>query len=232
MPSDTATLAPAPAAPAEAGGIRGAVDNVGREKIYGWAWNPNRPEERLRIEVRLGTEVALTGRADFARPDLPGAGIGDGNHAFEIKLTPECLARSAELSVFAIDSTGAEAPLRFRVRRTPEVAAAEAKRSIEMLAAGQRELREEMRAAIAGLSRGGRGEGGAAQVASVQARIEERLGTLDLWLTRLDARLAALAEAQPAAAPPRRFDVWQLVLGTVLGLSAGGALAVTLLLLG
>jgi hypothetical protein len=223
------------ASPTTPGGIRGAVDNVGAEKIYGWAWHPDHPQERLRIEARLGGRVALSARADFARPDLSGAGIGDGNHAFELRLTPECVARRAELAIVAVAADGSEANLPFRVRRTPAIAAAEARRSVEQLAASQRELREEMRAAIASLARAPRAEGGAAtaamQVATTQARLEERLGTLDIWLTRLDQRLAVLAEAVVQEKPRRRIDAWQLVLGAVLALTGGAAFAAAVLLL-
>ncbi|WP_372619146.1 hypothetical protein [Falsiroseomonas sp.] len=236
MPPDTALDAaarPDPVTPA--GGIRGAVDNVGAEKIYGWAWHPDHPDERLRIEARLGSRVALTARADFARPDLPAAGIGDGNHAFEIKLTPECVARRAELAIVAVAADGSEAKLPFRVRRTPAIAAAEARRDVEQLVANQRALREEMRAAIAGLARASRGDTGAAtaamQVATTQARLEERLGTLDIWLARLDQRLAVLAEVAMQEKPRRRVDAWQIVLGAVLALAGGAGFAAAVLLL-
>lgn len=230
----SATLEPTDRPKATQATIQGAVDNVGAEKIYGWAWHPGHPEERLRIEARLRDQVAVGARADFARADLPQAGIGDGNHAFELRLTPECLARRSELAIVAIAADGSEAKLPFRIRRTPAMAAAEARRDLETLAAGQRELREEMRAAIVSLARGTRvADGGAAalQVANVQARLEDRLGTLEIWLTRLDQRLASLAEAQ-AAPPRRRLDAWQMVLGAVLALAGGSGLAVAVLILG
>lgn len=238
MPPETATLDIAPTAeragPTGPGGIRGAVDNVGAEKIYGWAWHPDRPDERLRIEARIAGRAVLQARADFARPDLVPAGIGDGNHAFELRLSPECVARKAELAIVAVAADGSEATLPFRVRRTPAIAAAEARRDVERLAGSQRELREELRAAIAGLARAQRGEGSAAalQVAATQARLEERLGTLDIWLTRLDQRLAVLAEASlPEKTPRRRLDAWQIVLGAVLALTGGAAFAAAVLLL-
>jgi hypothetical protein len=237
LPPEVATLAPAPAgtAPAPPAGIQGAVDNVGAERIYGWAWHPDRPGERLRVEARIAGRVAVAARADFARPDLAPAGIGDGNHAFELRLTRDCVLRKAELAIVAVAGDGSERTLPFRVKRTPAIAAAEARRDVSQLAAEQRELREEMRGVVATLARSQRGaEAGAAatQVAAVQARLEERLGTLDLWLTRLDARLAALAEGQQPLSAPRRLDPWQLALGAAIALAAGGGFGVALLLLG
>jgi hypothetical protein len=252
--TDTETLAPAPArtgapvATASAatpgrdrtvsGAIRGAVDNVGARKIYGWAWYPDRPDERLTIEVRLGKDVMITSVADFARTDLPQAGIGDGNHAFEIELNAECVARRNELQIVARSADGSEAALAFRVKRTPELTAAATQRNLEQLAAAQKDLREEMRAALAQVARGaGMGRGAeasaAAQIAAAQAKLEEKLATLDVWLTRLDLRLAELAEGQQgkAGAGNRRVDTWQIVLGAVLGVAGAGALAVSVLLL-
>jgi hypothetical protein len=238
MPADLATIdAPArqvPPCPTTPGGIRGAVDNVGAERIYGWAWHPDRPAERLRIEARLGGRTVLSGRADFARADLAPSGIGDGNHAFELVMTPDCVLRRAELAIVAVAADGSEATLPFRVRRTPAIAAAEARRDVERLASSQRELRDEVRGAIASLARMQRAEGGAAaamQVATVQARLEERLGTLDIWLTRLDQRLAAMAEQATQQKPRRRVDFWQILLGAVLALAGGAGFAVAMLLL-
>jgi hypothetical protein len=253
--TDTETLAPAPARAAArtpvttasaatpgrdrtvSGAIRGAVDNVGARKIYGWAWYPDRPDERLTIEVRLGKEVMITSIADFARTDLPQAGIGDGNHAFEIELNAECVARRNELQVVARSADGSEAALAFRVKRTPELTAAATQRNLEQLAAAQKDLREEMRAALAQVARGanmGRGaESAAAQIAAAQAKLDEKLATLDVWLTRLDLRLAELAEGQQGkpGTNGRRVDTWQIVLGAVLGVAGAGALAVSVLLL-
>ncbi len=237
MPPATATLAPAPlpTTPTPPVGIQGAVDNVGAERIYGWAFHPNCPGERLRIEARIGGRVAVASRADFARPDLAPAGIGDGNHAFELRLTRDCILRRAELAIVAVAADGTERALPFRVKRTPAIAAAEAQRDLGLLAADQRAMREELRGLVARLARDGReAEAGRAarEIAAVQAGLDERLGTLDLWLTRLDARLAALAEGGQARTAPRRIDPWQVALGVVIACAGGGGFAVALFLLG
>lgn len=237
MPAEPAILAPAPAGTATVppAGIQGAVDNVGAERIYGWAWHPDQPAERLRIEARIAGTVVVDARADFARPDLVPAGIGDGNHAFELRLTRDCILRKAELSIVAVAADGSEQTLPFRVKRTPAIAAAEARREAEQFAVEQREMREAMRSVVAALARSQRGADlgtAATQVAAAQAKLEERLGTLDIWLTRLDARLADLAAGQSAQPAPRRLDPWQLVLGAVIALAAGGGFATAMLLLG
>jgi hypothetical protein len=224
MPTDAATL------DSKVTAIRGAVDNVGKERIYGWAWHPDRPEERLRVEARLGTRVVLSTRANLARSDLPSAGVGDGSHAFELRLTPECVARRHELFIVAVATDGTEATLPFRVPRTPAIVAAETRREADALAAARAALREELRAALSRPARTAELEDAAANLAAVAARIDGRLGALELWLTRLDGRLAAMAE--PETRPVSRRDGWQVALGTILALVGGAGFAVSLMLLG
>jgi hypothetical protein len=209
--------------------IRGAVDNVGKEKIYGWAWHPDRPAERMRVEARLGSRTVLATLADLARGDLPGAGVGDGSHAFELKLTAECVARRNELFIVAVASDGSEATLPFRVPRTPPDKAAEVKREADLLAAAKTVLRQELRAALPPPARATELEAAAKALTAAQARLEERLGTLEVWLTRLDARLAAMAEPKPE---PRRVDGWQVALGGILLVTAAAGVGVALLVLG
>jgi hypothetical protein len=206
-----ATPRPEPGAAAPPAGIRGAVDNVGAERIYGWAFHPGRPGERLTIEVRLSGRLALATKADAERADLAPAGIGDGRHAFTLRLNAECVARRAELTVVARSEDGTEFPLPFRVKRTPEITAAQAKQAVEALAEDHRDLR----AAIAAL-----------QETQAQARLSEtatRLETAELWLARLDERIAALP-ARPAPSA-RKLDPWQAFLMALLSGIAGAGLA-------
>jgi hypothetical protein len=106
-------------------------------------------------------------------------------------------------------------------------AAAEAKRELGALAAARALLRDEMKAVRTHSSAL---EGTAAGLAATQARLEDRLGTLELWLTRLDGRLAAMAE--PSSTQRPRRDGWQTAFGVVLALTGGAGLGVSLLLLG
>jgi hypothetical protein len=222
MPPDAVTQAATSA-------IRGGVDDVGKEKIYGWAWHPDRPTERLRVEARLGNRAVVATVADLPRGDLPGAGVGDGSHAFELKLTAECVAKRSELFIVALASDGSEATLPFRVARIAPDKAAEVKREADLLAAAKTVLRQELRAALPPPARASELEVAAKAVTAAQAQLEERLGTLEVWLTRLDGRLAAMAEPKPA---PRRTDGWQLALGGILVLTAVLGVGVALLVLG
>lgn len=96
--------------------LQGFIDAVERGVIYGWAWNPQRPEEPVDVEILLGERVLAVVTADIFRADLVELEIGDGRHAFEFALPDELVGQldSAEVEVrFA----GSELPLpRMQVR--------------------------------------------------------------------------------------------------------------------
>ena len=66
--------------------IKGYVDGVIGGSVLGWAHDPDRPGERIELEIRV--DDALIGRcvADLDREDLTRAGIGDGRHGFRLPL--------------------------------------------------------------------------------------------------------------------------------------------------
>lgn len=66
----------------------GRVDELQNGKIFGWAYNPDNPSEHVVIRVNHGAQVVASGVANIVRPDLPDAGIGDGDHAFVIVVPP------------------------------------------------------------------------------------------------------------------------------------------------
>jgi len=226
VPDAALNDAPAPtnAAGLPAAEIHGLVDNATSDRLYGWAYNATRPAERVTVELRLGEQVVARSLADFARADLAKAGIGDGCHAFELKLTPECIERRGEIAVVARAEDGTEQPVPIRVRRA-EATPGQMQRAVEALVASQRQLREELQALVARLPSPEEGEAVAGLLAA-QRETGERLETLMLWLARLDERLAAL----PEAAPPQRpsaLDAWQVVFATVCAGIAAAALAVS-----
>lgn len=71
--------------------IEGRLDAVANGRVYGWAWDRNRPGEPLEIQIRLAGPSAddrplASGTADLPRTDLQANGVGDGRHAFEVQL--------------------------------------------------------------------------------------------------------------------------------------------------
>jgi glycosyltransferase involved in cell wall biosynthesis len=62
------------------------VDKAGPELVAGWAWWPDRPGERIIIEILNGAQVLATVEASQFRDDLMKAGKGDGAHGFSVAL--------------------------------------------------------------------------------------------------------------------------------------------------
>lgn len=72
---------------------QGWVDQASGLTVQGWAWRPMQPGEALRVVARLldgadaaSAPVLVGATADEFRGDLAEAGIGDGKHAFTLRL--------------------------------------------------------------------------------------------------------------------------------------------------
>ena len=65
------------------GGILGCIDAIEGDRLYGWAWDPDRPAARLPVEIYVDGARAAQLRAGILREDLEVNGVGDGHHAFE-----------------------------------------------------------------------------------------------------------------------------------------------------
>lgn len=93
-------------------GIEGRLDAVANGRVYGWAWNRNRPDEILEIEIRpagpsTDDRPLAAGTADLPRADLRANGVGDGRHAFELALDlPDGADPSRVTAVARSPSTG------------------------------------------------------------------------------------------------------------------------------
>jgi hypothetical protein len=217
-PAQAATTAAKPRSPKPPNrGIQALIDNATADRLYGWAWNPAAPEQRLTIELRLGETTVAGTMADLARPDLADNGIGDGCHAFEFPLRPEWIERRAELSAVVRCEDGGEAPVAVRIRRPDDAqVATHLQRAVERLAAEQAELRRDVS------TRPNPADG-----------LRERLDQLELWVARLDARLGDGA-ASPAKAAPggggggAGLDPWQAALIAVLASASSVALALAI----
>lgn len=96
--------------------IRGNVDGIHGTAILGWAQDADAPHDTLEVEVTEGNRLVSRGLADRMRPDLHEAGIGNGNHGFEIALPAELFdGKDHALALITRGGRrlGAE-PLRFR----------------------------------------------------------------------------------------------------------------------
>jgi Sec-independent protein translocase protein TatA len=79
----------APACDGERLPLEGNFDQLKDGRLLGWAWDPNRPEAALALELLDGGEVLAGGVADLAREDLRVAGKRGGwcGFAFDLSAT-------------------------------------------------------------------------------------------------------------------------------------------------
>ncbi|WEX90714.1 hypothetical protein PZN02_004273 [Sinorhizobium garamanticum] len=219
--------------------MSGRVDAIDQGRVFGWAFDPATPNERLTIRVLLDGSVIAEAVADRNRPDLKRNGIGDGSHAFEIALPEAAAVRAAELVVTALDGRGTEQ--RLRVPR-PDEQAAEALIAapltkvldkLDVLMAAQRQLQVSQRS----LLRTQNDEGGEAEtqgltaigdaVASLRSDVAQRLDDLDVHLMRLDGVVAAMEKNLGGLQKRSNAELKPLLLllFVLVGFAAGAALA-------
>jgi hypothetical protein len=67
--------------------LNGCVDDVTRHVVRGWAQDLFAPEAPVKLAVAIDGTIAFRVIANRYRPDLEAAGLGDGRHSFEIKIT-------------------------------------------------------------------------------------------------------------------------------------------------
>jgi hypothetical protein len=187
--------------------IEGRIDAIDNGKIYGWVWDRLRPEDRLKIEVRLGDRVLAEGTADLERKDLAGSGIGDGLHAFVLDLheIPSPDEASSLVALATSPSSGSTATLRPRldVGIAPENALAKPiGRIAELLEAalandrqiqmGQQALARELRSLAPPAIPDTSAAEAAAKIEAGQQAVTAQIGSLEIFALRLDEALAEL----------------------------------------
>jgi len=67
--------------------IRGHIDRIDDDAILGWVFNETQPAARLVVQLLKGTQLVGVATADEYREDLKDAGIGDGRHAFTLRIS-------------------------------------------------------------------------------------------------------------------------------------------------
>jgi hypothetical protein len=72
----------AAAAAAVGSRLEGNLERADRNRIAGWAWDANRPDEPVKVEISDGVNPPVTVVADKFREGLQAAGKGNGRHAF------------------------------------------------------------------------------------------------------------------------------------------------------
>lgn len=167
--------------------VVGYVEAVTESAALGWTWRPG-SSDRLAVELRLGEQTVARASADGLREDLARSGIGDGRHAFALPIPGELRTRGGELRVVVVGEDGADVVL-----DTPPAPVANAdglanvQRGLDMLIGSQRVLHRNLQAALLqqpSISNA------LAEIATVQAGLQESLATFELFAVRLEHALA------------------------------------------
>lgn len=229
--------------------LQGFVDAVERGIVYGWAWNPQRPGERVSVEILHGGTPLGTVVCDRFREDLVGLEIGDGRHAFEFDTAgrlPDGVS-GAEIEVRYAGSTLPLPRMQVRPQLRPRGdgvprAAEDVIAALQERIAGQeqviadmgnlmRSLVERYRDAAAGAVDGPVAEGEIARIAAAVESQGRVLASLEVYMTTYGQTLRELAEAlgRSDARPVRPaggFRAMDAVFLALLGAAVAG-IAVT-----
>lgn len=218
--------------------MNGRVDAVDMGKIFGWAFDPMAPDQRLTIRVLLDGKVIAEAIADRNRPDLRRNGIGDGKHAFEIALPDPVQSRASDIVVVARNGRGSEQAL--RVPQPNEQAAealiaaplAKVLDKLDLLMAAQRQLQVSQRS----LQRAPEIDAEKTEAAgltdvsnaieSLKVDIGQRLNDLDVHLMRLDGVVAGMEKNLTALRKRANGELKPLLLllFVLVGFAAGASL--------
>lgn len=89
--------------------LQGHIDECSWELLAGWARWPDRPDERVRLDVWIDGTIAALVVADIEAPDLVRAGVGDGRHRFRVDMTSvAALAVGDVHDIVVCDSEGTQ----------------------------------------------------------------------------------------------------------------------------
>lgn len=82
--------------------LLGSLDLISDEGIvYGWAWDQEKPSERVEVEFLIDGVSAGTTVVGHYREDLLTAGIGDGYYGFSWPLPYDVLAQPRDVTLSA-----------------------------------------------------------------------------------------------------------------------------------
>jgi hypothetical protein len=75
--------------------------------LQGWCWNPNRPAERLVVEILINERIVSAFVASRFREDLPGRNIGDGYYGFITTIAKSLLDAGDDFVISARERSSA-----------------------------------------------------------------------------------------------------------------------------
>ncbi|MFC8751039.1 glycosyltransferase [Pseudomonas oryzihabitans] len=77
---------------------KGRIDGLSNGIVKGWAYNESNKRENIFVELIVNNQQRYVAKADIYRADLDSANVGDGAHAFEIKVASK-FSTDCELSL-------------------------------------------------------------------------------------------------------------------------------------
>ncbi len=90
--------------------LQGRLEKWTGTKIEGWAWDPQAPNKRIRLEMVEGDNRLSSVVANMYRSDLVRLGCGDGRHGFCIELKEGLLSEGSHVLDLRCADTGATMP--------------------------------------------------------------------------------------------------------------------------
>jgi hypothetical protein len=245
LAANTISVRPEPQPPLAASALRGRIDAVDGARVYGWAWHPDSPRDRVSVRFFDGDEQLAVILADKPRVDLRRNGVGDGAHAFDIELQRPAAKGLRAVAVHPNGGADLELAIPSPSERSAESAAAASfgamldRLEVAILAqrriqARQSAVLSDLGAAAQRLSDGSTAEGGLADtvrtLAGQQQTIADRLADLEVVLVRFDSvahgfstRLDALAKQH--VHPVKAHLLWlTAAVGLVIGVAVTAAM--------
>jgi hypothetical protein len=208
--------------------VTGYIDAVSGNRIFGWAWDKDRPNARIAIRVMASGDGIAALIADQLREDLVANGVGDGAHAFDVTL-PDGVSPD-DVQVLAICPESGETVELARAPAPTQAASSSAAAAlhdtIARLARSQRLLYGNLQSAIAAIEELRKGKAEPAPAADAAANqsgvaaLAQRIETLEAAALRIDNLLAAHAAQLPALQRRGADRVSRVLAGSAVFLAA------------
>ena len=240
------TVAPSTSAQSPAA-LRGYIDAVEGTRIFGWAWNPAKPQDRLDVSVFAADRLLAKAVADKPRIDLRRNGIGDGAHAFDLEVDTIAASDVLRVVVHHPDEAGEDLELLAPTEEERAAAAAFAASfgpvldRLETAIIAQRRIQSghtnslgELTATARRLAEVAIADGGLVDTVQGlrdrQQAIVDRLSELEVFLVRFDGVIGDFNNRLEALAKQHVHGIkgHLLWLAAAVGLIAGVALAAAL----